>query len=108
MGIWSQASSLAAQTPEERNRYVDFLRSVSILMVITGHWLIATAIYVDGNLAQGHLLQSEPRRSGLPGYFRSCRSSLSSAATQTRSRWKAHGASKLLTRAGWRARCTDW
>jgi peptidoglycan/LPS O-acetylase OafA/YrhL len=60
MGIWSQASSLAAQTPEERNRYVDFLRSVSILIVITGHWLIATAFYVDGNLAQGKLLQSEP------------------------------------------------
>ena len=60
MGIWSQASSLAAQTPEGRNRYVDFLRSVSILVVITGHWLIATAFYVDGDLAQGKLLQSEP------------------------------------------------
>ena len=60
MGIWSQASSLAAQTPEDRNRYVDFLRSVSILVVITGHWLIATAFYVDGDLAQGKLLQSEP------------------------------------------------
>ena len=60
MGIWSQASSLAAQTPECRNRYVDFLRSVSILVVITGHWLIATAFYVDGDLAQGKLLQSEP------------------------------------------------
>jgi peptidoglycan/LPS O-acetylase OafA/YrhL len=60
MGIWSQASSLAEQTPEERNRYVDFLRSVSILVVITGHWLIATAWYVDGDLSQGKLLQSEP------------------------------------------------
>ena len=60
MQIWAQASSLAAQTPENRNRYVDFLRSVSILIVITGHWLIATAFYVDGNLAQGKLLQSEP------------------------------------------------
>ena len=60
MQIWAQASSLAAQTPENRNRYVDFLRSASILIVITGHWLIATAFYVDGNLAQGKLLQSEP------------------------------------------------
>ena len=60
MQLWDQASSLAAQTPEERNRYVDFLRSVSILIVITGHWLIATAFYVDGDLAQGKLLQSEP------------------------------------------------
>lgn len=45
MGIWSQASELAAATPGDRNRYVDFLRAVSILFVITGHWLITTAYY---------------------------------------------------------------
>ena len=69
MGIWSQASSLASQTPQERNRYVDFLRSVSILMVITGHWMIATAYYVDGNLTQGHLLKSEPQTQWLTWIF---------------------------------------
>jgi len=69
MGLWSQASSLAAQTPEDRNRYVDFLRSVSILFVITGHWLIATAWYVDGNLMQGHLLKSEPGTQWLTWIF---------------------------------------
>ena len=51
MGLWAQASSLAAKTPEDRNRYVDFLRSISILFVITGHWLIATAYFADGTLA---------------------------------------------------------
>ena len=45
MGIWAQASALAEQTPPERNRYVDFLRAASILFVIIGHWLIATAVY---------------------------------------------------------------
>lgn len=45
MGIWSQARELAAATPENRNRYVDFLRAVSILFVISGHWLITTAEY---------------------------------------------------------------
>ena len=40
MSIWSQAEGMAAQTPDARNRYVDFLRAVSILAVITGHWLI--------------------------------------------------------------------
>ena len=69
MRVWSKASSLAAQTPEERNRYVDFLRSVSILMVITGHWMIATAYYVDGNLTQGHLLKSEPQTQWLTWIF---------------------------------------
>jgi peptidoglycan/LPS O-acetylase OafA/YrhL len=56
MKIWSQASQMAAQTPEERNRYVDFLRSVSILVVIVGHWMIATAYVVDGEMDAGHLL----------------------------------------------------
>jgi hypothetical protein len=47
---------MAAQTPDERNRYVDFLRSVSILVVIVGHWMIATAYVVDGEMHAGHLL----------------------------------------------------
>ncbi|MBT8048415.1 MAG: acyltransferase [Xanthomonadales bacterium] len=43
---WSQAKRLAARTPESRNRYVDFLRAVSICAVVFGHWLMA-APYVD-------------------------------------------------------------
>ena len=69
MGLWTQAGSLAAQTPEDRNRYVDFLRSVSILFVITGHWLIATAYYSDGVLTHGHLLESEPQTQWLTWLF---------------------------------------
>ena len=69
MGIWSQASQLAAQTPAERNRYVDFLRAVSILVVVVGHWLIATAYYVDGALTPGHLLKSEPGTQWLTWLF---------------------------------------
>lgn len=45
MGIWSQASEIAANTPSNRNRYVDFLRAASILFVIGGHWLITTAYF---------------------------------------------------------------
>jgi hypothetical protein len=50
MSIWSRAKDLAAQTPDDRNRYVDFLRAVSILAVITGHWLIVSIYYRDGAL----------------------------------------------------------
>lgn len=62
MGIWSRASALAAQTPADRNRYVDFLRAASILFVISGHWLIATAVY-DGDTGELNpvaLLDIEP------------------------------------------------
>jgi fucose 4-O-acetylase-like acetyltransferase len=44
---WKQAQTLAANTPESRNRYVDFLRAVSICAVVFGHWLIV-APYVNG------------------------------------------------------------
>lgn len=37
--LWSQAAAVAARTPESRSRYVDFLRALSILAVISGHGL---------------------------------------------------------------------
>ncbi len=45
MSLWSQAREIAIATPDDRNRYVDFLRAVSIGFVIIGHWLITTAYY---------------------------------------------------------------
>ncbi len=69
MQIWSTAKEMAAKTPAERNRYVDFLRAVSILVVIIGHWLIATAWYVDGELTPGHLLKSHPQHQWLTWLF---------------------------------------
>ena len=69
MQIWSQASQMAAQTPEERNRYVDFLRSISILVVIIGHWMIATAYVVDGEMNPGHLLAGRPQLHWLTWLF---------------------------------------
>ena len=69
MQIWTQASQMAAQTPQDRNRYVDFLRSVSILVVITGHWMIATAYVVDGEMNAGHLLAGRPQLHWLTWLF---------------------------------------
>lgn len=69
MRIWSVASNMAAKTPPERNRYVDFLRAVSILFVVIGHWLIATAWYVDGQLTPGHLLKTHPQYQWLTWLF---------------------------------------
>ena len=44
MGI----ADLAAATPASRERYVDFLRAVSILVVVVGHWTIALIFRDDG------------------------------------------------------------
>lgn len=69
MSIWSQAKDLAAQTPPDRNRYVDFLRALSILVVITGHWLIAAVTYVDGTLELAKLLAIQPKTQWLTWIF---------------------------------------
>ncbi len=69
MSIWSQARDLATKTPDERNRYVDFLRAVSILMVVTGHWLIVALYYQDGNLRTDDLLELRPNTQWLTWIF---------------------------------------
>jgi peptidoglycan/LPS O-acetylase OafA/YrhL len=69
MGVWSQAKEMAENTPEERNRYVDFLRAVSILMVVTGHWLIVALQYQDGSLIPGDLLEIKPGTQWLTWLF---------------------------------------
>ena len=48
MSIWTHASHQAAQTPPNRNRYVDLLRAASICLVILGHWLVVV-IHAEGN-----------------------------------------------------------
>jgi hypothetical protein len=55
--MWSKARDLAQLAPPERNRWVDFLRAVSIMAVVIGHWLMA-GLYVDeaGGLQRGDLL----------------------------------------------------
>ena len=69
MSIWSQAKDLAAGTPADRNRYVDFLRAVSILMVVTGHWLIVALYYDDGIFVPGDLLEMRPNTQWLTWVF---------------------------------------
>jgi len=58
---WSRAAELAARTPPARERYVDFLRAVSITVVIAGHWT-AAAPHVDaaGTLTATHMLAVSP------------------------------------------------
>jgi peptidoglycan/LPS O-acetylase OafA/YrhL len=54
--LWGRAAAMAAQAPPERNRYVDFLRALSILAVVVGHWLVAAPYMRDGAVVGGHLL----------------------------------------------------
>jgi hypothetical protein len=61
MAAWSRAAELADRTPASRNRYVDFLRAMSMLVVTIGHWL-AAAPYLDATntLTTSHILSVAP------------------------------------------------
>jgi hypothetical protein len=53
---WSRAKALAARTPPSRNRYVDFLRAVSIGVVVLGHWLMAAPSLAGERFTLGDML----------------------------------------------------
>ena len=57
--IWSRAADIAAQTPASRNRCVDFLRALSILIVIFGHWLAAAPYVADGQIVLSSMLEHQ-------------------------------------------------
>ncbi|MGH2757521.1 MAG: acyltransferase family protein [Actinomycetota bacterium] len=52
--------ALAAATPEGRDRYVDFLRALSIAVVVLGHWLMAIVYLRDGRLEGANALDVIP------------------------------------------------
>ena len=57
---WEQATYLAEKTPASRNRYVDFLRAVSIITVMFGHWLVVAPYVNDGELLFPDILSISP------------------------------------------------
>lgn len=56
-----EVAQLAAATPHERNRTIDFLRALAIVLVISGHWLVAAPwVAPDGGLEAGQMLEIAP------------------------------------------------
>ncbi|MFI7026456.1 acyltransferase [Micromonospora sp. NPDC049900] len=45
---------LAARTPADRERYLDLLRALAIIMVVLGHWAVATIGYDEHGQPDGH------------------------------------------------------
>lgn len=59
-GAWARALAMARETPPARNRYVDFLRAASILVVVLGHWLMAAPRVTAEGPSLGHMLDLVP------------------------------------------------
>lgn len=51
---------IADATPASRDRYVDFLRAVSIMVVVLGHWLIAIIYWRNGEVSGQNALDVVP------------------------------------------------
>jgi fucose 4-O-acetylase-like acetyltransferase len=70
MNAIARATDLATATPTDRNRAIDFLRAVSIVLVVFGHWLVAAPwIATDGGLVAGQMLQIAPWTRWLTSVF---------------------------------------
>ena len=69
MNIWTTAKEMAAQTPPNRNRYVDFLRAISISVVVIGHWLIAGFLWNSGDMEVVQVLAALPETQYLTWLF---------------------------------------
>lgn len=60
MGVAERLAEVERATPPERDRLVDLLRTLALLVVIAGHWLIAVVLVVDGEVVGDHLLALLP------------------------------------------------
>ena len=61
--------ALAAATPADRNRVVDFLRAVAIVTVVLGHWLMAAVMVQDDKLVPNAVLNIAPSTHPLTWVF---------------------------------------
>jgi peptidoglycan/LPS O-acetylase OafA/YrhL len=56
LGLNRSAADIASATPAQRDRYLDFLRALSITAVVAGHWLMAVVWLRGGDLRASAVL----------------------------------------------------
>ncbi|MGI8983797.1 MAG: acyltransferase family protein [Acidimicrobiales bacterium] len=62
-------AAATAATPANRERYVDFLRVLSLAVVVLGHWLMAAVEWRDGRLVANNVLDVTPAAQWLTWLF---------------------------------------
>jgi len=56
----TSAERVAAATAPDRDRFIDAVRAGSLLIVVLGHWLMATVVVRDGHITGANALTSIP------------------------------------------------
>jgi fucose 4-O-acetylase-like acetyltransferase len=69
MSLMTKAREMAEKTPPQRNRYVDYLRALSIGVVVLGHWLMAIFTVEEGQVVAQHMLKEAPWTQILTWFF---------------------------------------
>jgi hypothetical protein len=59
--VTSRLDEIAAAASATRDRYVDFLRAASILVVVLGHWQIGVIYWQHGVIWSAHCGSASPR-----------------------------------------------
>ncbi len=59
-GSTTTAQSLQDRTPADRDRVIDFVRGLSILVVVLGHWTMAAVTQAPDGLRLGNVLSVSP------------------------------------------------
>ncbi|KAB2343810.1 acyltransferase [Actinomadura rudentiformis] len=60
---------LVEETPPQRERWVDLLRALAIVLVVVGHWLATAVHYDEDGLGGRHVLEVLPWAHGLSWLF---------------------------------------
>ena len=109
VAAWSRAAELADRTLPSRNRYVDFLRAMSMLVVTVGHWL-AAAPYFDANgaLTSSHILTVVPWTAWLTWILQVMPIFFMVGGYANGISWRAARREAGRTRPGSRAGCGVW
>ena len=60
MAVGATVEELARATPASRDRYMDFLRAGSILVVVVGHWMIGVVYWQGGVIGSSNSIGMTP------------------------------------------------
>ncbi len=60
MRLARSGERIAAETPPERDRYLDALRVLAVLFVVSGHWLVRVIVETGEGLQGAYLLNLRP------------------------------------------------
>ena len=105
MSLMARAREVAEQTPPHRNRYVDYLRALSIGVVVYGHWLMAVFTVQDGRVVTHHMLAEAPWTQILTWFFQVMPVFFIVGGYANAASWKA-AEKKAVPYADWlRSRC---